>query len=161
MRRLDKDEIFALEKFLVEDSDAVVGIEIHKGLSASSSGSSEPKEIIKYAIADLAGGDLITLDECRTLCAVVGNQLYYRDEYGNARALGSETNFQYFSTSDRSYYAELVKVLYTNSTNKLPDAEILSLKTILVKDNKQVVGVRIARGYMGVGGFGLSGDTLL
>jgi hypothetical protein len=25
---LDKDEIFALEKFLVEDSDAVVGIEI-------------------------------------------------------------------------------------------------------------------------------------
>ena len=89
MRRLDKDEILALEKFLVEDSDEVIGIEIYKGLSASSSSSSEPKEIIKYAIADLAGGDLITLDECRTLCAVVGNQLYYRDEYGNARALGS------------------------------------------------------------------------
>ena len=157
MRRLDKDEILALEKFLVEDSDAVVGIEIHKGLSASSSRSSEPKEIIKYAIADLVGGDLITLDECRTLCAVVGNQLYYRDEYGNARALGSETNFQYFSTSDRSYYEELVKVLYTNSANKLPDVEILSLKTILVKDNKQVVGVRIARGYMGVGGSNRSG----
>ena len=157
MRRLDKDEIFALEKFLVEDSDEVIGIEIYKGLSASSSSSSEPKEIIKYAIADLAGGDLIALDECRTLCAVVGNRLYYRDIYGNARALGSETNFEYFSTSDRSYYAEIIKVLYASSATKLPDEEILSLKAILVKDNKQVVGVRIARGYMGVGGSNRSG----
>ena len=157
MRRLDKDEILALEKFLVEDSDEVIGIEIYKGLSASSSGSSEPKEIIKYAIADLAGGDLITLDECRTLCAVVGNQLYYRDIYGNARALEAETNFQYFSKADRSYYAEIIKVLYAGSATKLPDEEILSLKAILVKDNKQIVGVRIAYGYMGVGGSNRSG----
>ena len=157
MRYLDTNEILALEKFLVEDSDEVIGIEIYKGLPASSGRSSEPKEIIKYATSDLAGGDLIALDECRTLCAVVGNQLYYRDIYGNACALEAETNFQYFSKADRSYYAEIIKVLYAGSANKLPDEEVLSLKAILVKDNKRVVGVRITYGYMGAGGSNRSG----
>lgn len=157
MRRLDKDEILALEKFLVEDSDEVVGIEIYKGLSLSSDSCSNPTQIIKYAVTDLAGGELIALDECRTLCAVVGNTLYYRDIYGNAKGLGPETNFEYFSTPDRKSFAELVKVLYTDSADKLPDEEILSLKTILVKDNKRVSGIRIERGHTGLGGTNRSG----
>lgn len=40
---------------------------------------------------------------------------------------------------------------------RLSNEEILSRKTILVKDNQRVVGVKIARGYWGMGGTNCSG----
>lgn len=41
--------------------------------------------------------------------------------------------------------------------NRLSDEEILSLKTFLVKDNPQVTGIKILRGYRGIGGSNRSG----
>lgn len=157
MRCLDKNEILALEKFLVEDSDEVIGITLHLGMSTSNGEYTAPETIKEFTKEALAGGDLIPMDEARTLCALVGNRLYYRDVYGHAGSIAPETTFLYHCNATKRYLYGRIIVLYSESIEKLPDEEILSLKTILVKDNKRVSGITIERGHMGLGGSNRSG----
>ena len=157
MKRLEKHEVLGLEKFLVEDSDEVIGITLHLGMSMSNGEYTAPETIKEFTKEALAGGDLIPLDELRTLCALVGNRLYYRDVYGHVGSIAPETTFMYHCNATKRYLYGRIIVLYSESIEKLPDEEILSRKTILVKDNKRVSGIQIERGHMGLGGTNRSG----
>ena len=47
---------------------------------------------------------------------------------------------------------EVLEILCKQTIDTLPCEDIFQLEKILVKDNKHVVGVQIAHGYMGMGG---------
>ena len=63
MRYLTWDEVKSLDKFLVEDNDDAVGIEIHTGFCDLSADNcyGKPETVKAYSLEELAGGDFIRM----------------------------------------------------------------------------------------------------
>ena len=80
MRYLSWDEVKSLDKFLVEDNDDAVGIEIHTGLydERAEDPYGKPETVKAYTLEELSGGDFLKLGT-NLLRAVVCNRLYYTD----------------------------------------------------------------------------------
>ena len=80
MRYLFWDDVKSLDKFLVEDNDDAVGIEIHTGLYDLSAEDryGKPETVKAYSLEELAGGEFLQMGGL-TLRAVVSNRLYWTD----------------------------------------------------------------------------------
>ena len=153
MRYLTWDEVKSLDKFLVEDNDDAVGIEIHTGFCDLSADNCYGKsETVKaYSLEELAGGDFIRMGT-KTLRAVVSNRLYWTDSQNWVENSG--TDAVSFGADDEYKRAVLT---FRETLERLPDEEILGLERFMVRDNKRVEAVRILPGYMGIGGSNTSG----
>ena len=153
MRYLTWDEVKSLDKFLVEDNDDAVGIEIHTGFCDLSADNcyGKPETVKAYSLEELAGGDFIRMGT-KTLRAVVGNRLYWTDSQNWVENSG--TDAVSFGAGDEYKRAVLT---FCETLERLPDEEILGLERFMVRDNKRVRAVRIMPGYMGIGGSNTSG----
>ena len=153
MRYLTWDEVKSLDKFLVEDNDDAVGIEIHTGFCDLSADNcyGKPETVKAYSLEELAGGDFIRMGT-KTLRAVVSNRLYWTDSQNWVENSG--TDAVSFGAGDEYKRAVLT---FCETLERLPDEEILGLERFMVRDNKRVKGVRIMPGYMGIGGSNTSG----
>ena len=153
MRYLTWDEVKSLDKFLVEDNDDAVGIEIHTGFCDLSADNcyGKPETVKAYSLEELAGGDFIHLGT-KTLRAVVSNRLYWTDSQNWVENSG--TDAVSFGAGDEYKRAMLT---FRETLERLPDEEILGLERFMVRDNKRVRAVRIMPGYMGIGGSNTSG----
>lgn len=153
MRYLTWDEVKSLDKFLVEDNDDAVGIEIHTGFCDLSADNcyGKPETVKAYSLEELAGGDFIRMGT-KTLRAVVGNRLYWTDSQNWVENSG--TDAVSFGAGDEYKRAVLT---FCETLERLPDEEILGLERFMVRDNKRVRAVRILPGYMGIGGSNTSG----
>ena len=153
MRYLTWDEVKSLDKFLVEDNDDAVGIEIHTGFCDLSADNcyGKPETVKAYSLEELAGGDFIRMGT-KTLRAVVSNRLYWTDSQNWVENSG--TDAVSFGAGDEYQRAVLT---FCETLERLPDEEILGLERFMVRDNKRVKGVRIMPGYMGIGGSNTSG----
>ena len=153
MRYLTWDEVKSLDKFLVEDNDDAIGIEIHTGhyeLSAKVC-YGKPETVKAYSLEELAGGEFLQMGN-KTLRAVVSNRLYYTDSRNFVENTG--TDAVSFGAGDEYKRAVLT---FRETLERLPDEEVISLERFLVRDNKRVKAVRIIPGYMGIGGSNTSG----
>ena len=153
MRYLTWDEVKSLDKFLVEDNDDAVGIEIHTGFCDLSADNcyGKPETVKAYSLEELAGGDFIRMGT-KTLRAVVSNRLYWTDSQNWVENSG--TDAVSFGAGDEYKRAVLT---FCETLERLPDEEILGLERFMVRDNKRVRAVRILPGYMGIGGSNTSG----
>jgi len=153
MRYLTWDEVKSLDKFLVEDNDDAVGIEIHTGFCDLSADNryGKPETVKAYSLEKLAGGDFIRMGT-KTLRAVVSNRLYWTDSQNWVENSG--TDAVSFGAGDEYKRAVLT---FRETLERLPDEEILGLERFMVRDNKRVRAVRILPGYMGIGGSNTSG----
>ena len=153
MRYLTWDEVKSLDKFLVEDNDDAVGIEIHTGFCDLSADNcyGEPETVKAYSLEELAGGDFIRMGT-KTLRAVVSNRLYWTDSQNWVENSG--TDAVSFGAGDEYKRAVLT---FCETLERIPDEEILGLERFMVRDNKRVRAVRILPGYMGIGGSNTSG----
>lgn len=153
MRYLTWDEVKSLDKFLVEDNDDAVGIEIHTGFCDLSADNryGKPETVKAYSLEELAGGDFIRMGT-KTLRAVVSNRLYWTDSQNWVENSG--TDAVSFGAGDEYERAVLT---FRETLERLPDEEILGLERFMVRDNKRVKGVRIMPGYRGIGGSNTSG----
>ena len=153
MRYLTWDEVKSLDKFLVEDNDDAVGIEIHTGFCDLSADNrhGKPETVKAYSLEELAGGDFIRMGT-KTLRAVVSNRLYWTDSQNWVENSG--TDAVSFGAGDEYKRAVLT---FRETLERLPDEEILGLERFMVRDNKRVRAVRIMPGYMGIGGSNTSG----
>ncbi len=153
MRYLTWDEVKSLDKFLVEDNDDAVGIEIHTGFCDLSADNcyGKPETVKAYSLEELAGGDFIRMGT-KTLRAVVSNRLYWTDSQNWVENSG--TDAVSFGAGDEYKHAVLT---FCETLERLPDEEILGLERFMVRDNKRVRAVRIMPGYMGIGGSNTSG----
>ena len=153
MRYLTWDEVKSLDKFLVEDNDDAVGIEIHTGFCDLSADNcyGKPETVKAYSLEELAGGDFIRMGT-KTLRAVVGNRLYWTDSQNWVENSG--TDAVSFGADDEYKRAVLT---FCETLERLPNEEILGLERFMVRDNKRVRAVRILPGYMGIGGSNTSG----
>lgn len=153
MRYLTWDEVKSLDKFLVEDNDDAVGIEIHTGFCDLSADNcyGKPETVKAYSLEELAGGDFIRMGT-KTLRAVVSNRLYWTDSQNWVENSG--TDAVSFGAGDEYKRAMLT---FRETLERLPDEEILGLERFMVRDNKRVRAVRILPGYMGIGGSNTSG----
>ena len=153
MRYLTWDEVKGLDKFLVEDNNDAVGIEIHTGhydLSAEVR-YGKPETVKAYSLEELAGGEFLQMGN-KALRAVVSNRLYYTDSRNFVDNTGTDTAS--FGAGDEYKRAVLT---FRETLERLPDEEILGLERFMVRDNKRVRAVRIMPGYMGIGGSNTSG----
>ena len=153
MRYLTWDEVKSLDKFLVEDNDDAIGIEIHTGhydLSAEAC-YGKPETVKAYSLEELAGGEFLQMGN-NILRAVVSNRLYWTD--GRNWVENSGTDAVSFGAGDEYKRAVLT---FRETLERLPDEEILGLERFMVRDNKRVRAVRIMPGYMGIGGSNTSG----
>ncbi|MBQ8688810.1 MAG: hypothetical protein IJ515_00395 [Clostridia bacterium] len=155
MKRLTSDEVEVLEKFLVADNDEVCGIEIHVGKDWRR-GYSEPDTVEKYSLEELGGKALIKLED-DTLCALVGDSLYYKNERGYVGSTKTEYTYKGVCRATGDYLYQRAIVLYRCPITPLSADEVLALDRVLVKNNKRVVGVRIEYGSKGIGGSNTSG----
>ena len=153
MRYLTWDEVKSLDKFLVEDNDDAIGIEIHTGFCDLSAGNcyGKPETVKAYSLEELAGGEFLQMGN-KTLRAVVSNRLYYTDSRNFVENTG--TAAVSFGAGDEYKRAVLT---FREALERLPDEEILGLERFMVRDNKRVRAVRILPGYMGIGGSNTSG----
>ena len=153
MRYLTWDEVKSLDKFLVEDNDDAIGIEIHTGFCDLSADNcyGNPETVKAYSLEELAGGDFIRMGT-KTLRAVVSNRLYWTDSQNWVENSG--TDAVSFGAGDEYKRAVLT---FCETLERLPDEEILGLERFMVRDNKRVRAVRIMPGYMGIGGSNTSG----
>ena len=153
MRYLFWDDVKSLDKFLVEDNDDAVGIEIHTGHYdlAEVVRYGKPETVKAYSLEELAGGEFLQMGN-KTLRAVVSNRLYYTD----SRNFVDNTGTAAVSFGAGNEYIRAV-LTFRETLERLPDEEILGLERFLVRDNKQVKAVRILPGYMGIGGSNTSG----
>ena len=153
MRYLTWDEVNSLDKFLVDDNDDAVGIEIHTGFCDLSADNcyGKPETVKAYSLEELAGGDFIRMGT-KTLRAVVSNRLYWTDSQNWVENSG--TDAVSFGAGDEYKRAVLT---FCETLERLPDEEILGLERFMVRDNKRVRAVRILPGYMGIGGSNTSG----
>ena len=80
MRYLSWDEVKSLDKFLVEDNDDAIGIEIQTGHYDLSEEVcyGKPETVKAHSLEELAGGEFLQMGT-KTLRAVVSNRLYYTD----------------------------------------------------------------------------------
>ena len=156
MRTLEWDEVLGLEKFMVEDNDEIIGIEIHVGKDWRN-GYSEPDSVVKYSLEELSGGELIELEDV-ILCAVVGDKLYYRKKkYESVGSTSLEYVYRGVSKDTEDYMYARAMLSYNCPLIILPEEEVVFLDKILVRDNKRVESVRFFPGYCGVGGSNTSG----
>lgn len=161
MRYLSWDDVRGLEKFLVEDNDEAIGIEIHTGLYDRTKengvpiGYSRPDTVKKLSLAELAGGDFIKLGSM-TLCAVVGNRLYYKDSRNWVYNTGTDVahHGRYYGSN---YEYERAVLTFNCPIVPLPKEEVLALKQFLVRNNKRVEAIKIMPGCRGIGGSNTSG----
>lgn len=161
MRFLSWDEVNALDKFLVEDNEEAIGLEIHSGIYDSSEengeiiGFSRPKTVEKFLLSELAGGELIKFGQY-TLCAVVCDRLYYKDsrKYVYNQKLACLSVGKFFG---ENYEYERAVLTFNRELKSLPKEEVFALDKFIVRDNKKVGGVLIEWGYMGIGGSNTSG----
>ena len=153
MRYLTWDEVKSLDKFLVEDNDDAIGIEIHTGHYDLSEKVcyGKPETVKAYSLEELAGGEFLQMGN-NTLRAVVSNRLYYTDSRNFVENTG--TDAVSFGAGDEYKRAVLT---FRETLESVPDEEILALERFLVRDNKRVRAVRILPGYMGIGGSNTSG----
>lgn len=156
MRDLSDCEVASLERFLVEDNEEAVGISIGSGITHSNGVYSEPAAVRSLSLEELAGGELIQTENL-TLCALVGDRLYFRYRNGRVGVIATDDSFDYITQPDRRRLYENIQIVFNTPIVTLPEEQILSRKTILVKNNKRVVGVRILRGSRGIGGSNTSG----
>ena len=153
MRYLSWDEVKGLEKFLAEDNDDAVGIEIHTGHYdlAEVVRYGKPETVKAYSLEELAGGEFLQMGD-KTLRAVVSNRLYYTD----SRNFVDNTGTYAVCFGAGNEYKRAV-LTFRETLERVPDEEILALERFLVRDNKRVEAVRIMPGYMGIGGSNTSG----
>lgn len=157
MRYLSWDEVKSLDKFLVEDNDDAIGIEIHTGLYDLSAEDcyGKPETVKAYSLEELAGGGFLQMGT-KTLRAVVSNRLYWTD--GRNWVDNSGTDAVYVGVRrEGGYEYERAVLTFRETLERVPDEEILALERFLVRDNKRVRAVRILPGYMGIGGSNTSG----
>lgn len=156
MRYLSWDEVLGLEKFLAEDNDEAIGIEIHTGLyDLTTADYGQPDAVKRISLDELAGGDFVKLGN-KTLCAVVCNRLYYKDGRDFVYNTGTSVAYHGKRRGNCDEYERAV-ISFNCPIVPLPKEEVLALEKFLVKDNKRVIGVRIMPGYMGIGGSNTSG----
>ena len=153
MRYLSWDEVKSLDKFLVEDNDDAIGIEIHTGHYDLSKEVcyGKPETVKAHSLEELAGGEFLQMGT-KTLRAVVSNRLYYTDSRNFVDNTG--TYAVCFGAGNEYMRAVLT---FRETLERVPDEEILALERFLVRDNKRVRAVRILPGYMGIGGSNTSG----
>ncbi len=153
MRYLFWDDVKSLDKFLVEDNDDAIGIEIHTGRYDLSEEVryGKPETVKSYSLEELAGGEFLQMGD-KTLRAVVSNRLYYTD----SRNFVDNTGTYAVSFGAGNEYERAV-LTFRETLERVPDEEILALERFLVRDNKRVRAVRVLPGYMGIGGSNTSG----
>ena len=153
MRYLFWDDVKSLDKFLVEDNDDAIGIEIHTGRYDLSEEVryGKPETVKSYSLEELAGGEFLQMGD-KTLRAVVSNRLYYTD----SRNFVDNTGTYAVCFGAGNEYKRAV-LTFRETLERLPDEEILALERFMVRDNKRVEAVRILPGYMGIGGSNTSG----
>ena len=155
MRYLTQEETDGLCSFLVEDCDEATGIEIHVGRDYRL-GYEEPYRIDRYSLNDLSSGAFISV-EGATLIALVGDRLYYKNEWGGVYSTGTEYAYRGVDRSTGDYLYIRAMVTYRTDIVTLPKEEIIPLDRILVRGNERVVGVKLIRGCRGIGGSNTSG----
>ena len=82
MRRLDENEVFALEKILVKDNKHVVGVRIahgYMGVGGTNRSGFEAESIREYTIEQLSEREPFWVTGSE-ICAVVDDVLYFRHE---------------------------------------------------------------------------------
>ena len=151
MRGLFADDILKLEKFLVDDNDIAIGIEIHSGIRRCGNEYSEPKTIRKISLEELSDGELIPMGDT-VLCALIKDNLYTKELWWQKWRVWHTKGSILVQDNSQSAEGEI----YTRVVILLKE-EASAEKKILVKDNKRVIGVEIIRGVMGVGGSNHSG----
>lgn len=158
MKILTRDEVRGLDKFLVEGNNEAVGIEVHIGKDWRR-GYSEPDMIRKFTLAELAGKEPIEIGRVK-ICALADDRLYCIEKgeyYDDVHSTGTEYAYKGISPDTGEYMYVRVIITYCCPIVTLPENEILSLETFLVRDNDRVVGVRFEPGSSGVGGSNSSG----
>ena len=157
MRYLSWDEVKSLDKFLVEDNDDAVGIEIHTGLYDLSAEDcyGKPETVKAYSLEDLASGEFLQMG-AKTLRAVVSNRLYYTDSRNWVDNSGTDATYV-GGRRENGYDYERAVLTFREKLERVPDEKILELERFLVRDNKRVRAVRVLPGYMGIGGSNTSG----
>ena len=157
MRYLTWDEVKSLDKFLVEDNDDAVGIEIHTGFCDLSADNcyGKPETVKAYSLEELAGGDFIQMGT-KNLRAVVSNRLYWTDSQNWVENSGTDAAY-IGARRGKGYEYERAVLTFRETLERLPDEEVIFLERFLVRDNKRVEAVRIMPGYMGIGGSNTSG----
>ena len=157
MRYLSWDEVKSLDKFLVEDNDDAVGIEIHTGYFDLSADDryGKPETIKAYSLEDLNGGEFLQMGT-KILRAVVSNRLYWTDSRNWVDNSGTDAAY-IGSRRGHGYEYERAVLTFRETLERVPDEEILALERFLVRDNKRVRAVRVLPGYMGIGGTNTSG----
>lgn len=157
MRYLSWDEVKSLDKFLVEDNDDAVGIEIHTGYFDLSVEDryGKPETVKAYSLEDLNGGEFLQMGT-KILRAVVSNRLYWTDSRNWVDNSGTDAAY-IGSRRGNGYEYERAVLTFRETLERVPDEEILALERFLVRDNKRVRAVRVLPGYMGLGGSNTSG----
>ena len=157
MRYLSWDEVKGLEKFLAEDNDDAIGIEIHTGLYDLSADDryGKPETVKAYSLEELAGGEFLQMGGL-TLRAVVSDRLYWTDSRSWVDNSGTDATY-IGARRGNGYEYERAVLTFRETLERVPDEEILGLERFLVRDNKRVRAVRILPGYMGIGGSNTSG----
>ena len=157
MRYLSWDEVKSLDKFLVEDNDDAVGIEIHTGYFDLSVEDryGKPETVKAYSLEDLNGGEFLQMGT-KILRAVVSNRLYWTDSRNWVDNSGTDAAY-IGSRRGNGYEYERAVLTFRETLERVPDEEILALERFLVRDNKRVRAVRVLPGYMGIGGTNTSG----
>ena len=157
MRYLFWDDVKSLDKFLVEDNDDAIGIEIHTGLYDLSAEDcyGKPETVKAYSLEELAGGEFLQMGT-ETLRAVVSNRLYWTDSRNWVDSSGTDATYV-GGRRENGYEYERAVLTFRETLERVPDEEILALERFLVRDNKRVEAVRILPGYMGIGGSNTSG----
>lgn len=155
MRHLSSDEVCGLQSFLVADNDEAVGIELHIGKDYRR-GYDDPDRIEKYSLAELDGHELIEAGDV-TLCALVGDRLYYRDKWGYDHSTAIEYAYRGVNQQTQDYLYIRSMVSYSAPIVTLPKEDIIPLSSIRVEGNKRVRGVKLIHGSRGIGGSNTSG----
>ena len=157
MRYLSWDEVKSLDKFLVEDNDDAVGIEIHTGYFDLSVEDryGKPETVKAYSLEDLNGGEFLQMGT-KILRAVVSNRLYWTDSRNWVDNSGTDAAY-IGSRRGNGYEYERAVLTFRETLERVPDEEILALERFMVRDNKRVRAVRVLPGYMGIGGTNTSG----
>lgn len=161
MRYLSWDDVLGLEKFLAEDNDEAIGIEIEAGIYDYTVKNGKPvgylpsDTVMRHSLDELSGGDFVQMGDY-TLCAVVCDRLYYKDGRGWVYSTGTHLEHR-GQRRGNGYECERARLSFSCPILPLPQEEVLALDRFLVRDNKRLKGINIIPGYMGVGGSNTSG----
>ena len=121
MRYLSWDEVKGLEKFLAEDNDDVVGIEIHTGFYDPSVEDcyGKPETVKAYSLEELAGGEFLQMGGL-TLRAVVSNRLYWTDSRSWVDNSGTDATY-IGARRGNGYEYERAVLTFRETLERVPD----------------------------------------